>query len=503
MQLLAEQRSLNVLWLGLRHRPRPNMVELCLLMGEREVGHYDLHLSDFGLETESTREERYTRRGSSRDPARDATLSEWVPRDLEALLAPALEGDEPLWLGFKRSAALLVQLPWETWLTKIAKRPILRLSYLAVQPAEIGEHPEILVCSSMPRAKAAFPVADLLRQTLEHVLQARDRARFHVFVDLHEHDEVSRALEDIAQATVYDPAQASPFGTAPRVRGLRAESEGLESPWLKWMKSALAGRSMNLAMFLCHGFLADGAGSLAFAESPLFDEDSGWARFVGNRELVTFLDHLGAAYLALGSPRSNFSVSGTRALADEIARHRPGAVMVLDLADESPSTLGPALDFLFGAGRKALPATERMLLYCHPDLVEAGPPIDLRRGRDSTSPLEMETYTLAKHATIDLDSGSRQHYSVPGTGTGGETESSAEAPGWAAPSQRVLERYVADLKNVEDDETATGQAIHTGRSDALKYVAELLQKSLAKGTESAAPKREEGRPRGRTAGSGE
>lgn len=476
---LASERDLTVLRLASAGDPGHEVLRCVLVMGDEGIDSHEVPLARLGLAPTLDRRERLSD-SRRRDPARLASFPNDDLEKLAAVLQPVVGPGEPLWLEIARSAGLTA-IPWERWFQPLTGGPVLRLPYLPVHPAYDSDRVEMVVCASAPVAKSPFPVPDLLATTVGRIVETGVPARFHVFSEASAYPEVESALEahvHSGAAIVYPPSGASSYGSARRVRGIveTAKSSALESPWLRWMLGELPNVSIDLALFVCHGYYSDGLGALAFAESPLDDQDRYWARFVGSRQLITFLDHLGAVGLVTVSPESNFSLSGSLALVDEIARDRPGPAMAVNLRDESDgTTLGRALAFLFGVDGHFPPAARGLTLYCHPDLLLS----DLLVRDRAELDVSLESHTLARPSSRGLRKGPARH------GLSLRSESKIEGPSgvprWASASQRIMERRAADLSGLEMSVSTVGQATRLGRDEALRFVADLLRTSLDEG----------------------
>lgn len=325
-------------------------------------------------------------RGSSaerRDPAQGGTPTSFV-EVLSSAIASYLPPELPLALRFSPPTGALPFLPWERWLTPSLGRPLLRWPYLPSRTAAVGTPLEIAICGSVPRAKGDFLLADHIVAAVAALRAAGPPARFHLFVDAERADELTARLaaEIVAGAVrVVPAAEAEPYGMARRrgpETGEDERSAAIASPWLRWLLGATP--RLDLVQFVCHGFLSNGRGHLAFAESPLRNSDPEWSRFVGWRELVTCLDSCGARGLVLSSPSDNWSLSGLFALADQVARGRPGPTAVHDFRlDPTAAALASTVRLALGGSRDvgALAPLPAVALY---------PPADLLRAFEAAEP---------------------------------------------------------------------------------------------------------------------
>ena len=132
---------------------------------------------------------------------------------------------------------------------------------------------------------------------------------------------------------MYNPRDAARYDAPDADPNLTSTStDQLNSPWLLWIRDALGTTSVDVVHFVCHGYLGKEEGVLAVSHSPVLNDDEEWSRFIGARQLCTFLDQVGAWSVAFSSPPVNYSISGLRMLQDQIARVRPGPVLFHDMA---------------------------------------------------------------------------------------------------------------------------------------------------------------------------
>jgi hypothetical protein len=370
----------------------------------------------------------------------------------------------PLWVSFPRYSGYLPMLPWESLLQSRLKVPILRLSYTDVQPIRSRQALDAVVCFSFPRAKqflASITSPDQSPQDTVRYFFERlppnlaPYSTFHVFAD----QELYSTLTELRDKNpkfriiVYDPAEAARYAVPAVDPSLRTTAvETIESPWLLWIRNSLGQISVDLAHFICHGYLGKEEGVLAVSHSPLYNDDEQWSRFIGARQLCTFLDQVGAWSVAFSSPPNNHSLSGLRLLQDQIARVRPGPVLFHDMArDPSRSGWDAAFQYAYAIEEVEAPTTDAVSLCCHPDWALPG------------SKPDSATQRLVKDLTVagrmpDL------------------FEGAANTPSWLASSQRSLEKSVAQLIDASPD---AEHAMTGGAADALRFASKLLQRHAA------------------------
>lgn len=300
----------------------------------------------------------------------------WVVDQVRDHLADEAPG-QPLWLHLERPAGYLGAVPWERLLQPGLGVPVLRLPVIeAGLPRETPGTLEVLLCASGPVAKEPFDVAPTLRMMVDQIRsQAFRRIRIHVFTD--REFQAALPLEWTrggalagGEVIVHDPQGAARFAIPEARERVPEVKDHLESPWLLWMRQALSGRSVDVAHFLCHGYLSFDRGALSFSESPLENQDRRSARFVGVHELNTFLTQLGAWSAAFSSPENNYSEIGLRLLADSVAQTRPGPLLIHDLPrDPGCVGLGAAYRFLYAPVPGIPPASPALAIQCQPSRV--------------------------------------------------------------------------------------------------------------------------------------
>lgn len=214
---------------------------------------------------------------------------------------------DALWLHLVRPYGALGLVPWEQLLQPRLGIPILRLpDFLSGPPLESRSALDVLICTSVPVAKEEFESLSLVRQIVDQARSSVPRTtRFHLFTDKAVFDQFE--LQPIPNVTAYDPNRAASYSAVERSSTVPDAAERLQSPWLQWMRDALLGKSIDAVHFVCHGYLSVERGALALAESPLRNQDSRMARFIGTAEFITFLTQIGAWAAAFSGPSANFS----------------------------------------------------------------------------------------------------------------------------------------------------------------------------------------------------
>jgi hypothetical protein len=256
-------------------------------------------------------------------------------------------------------------------------------------------------------------------------------------VPLREHWTKHKLLD--TRVFVHDPGKAGSYKIPERTSEIRSFRE-LQSPWLLWMREALGDRSVDLVHFLCHGYMSDMKGALAFAESPLRNNDPRWSRFVGSDEINTLLTQVGAWSVAFDSPRDNFSEMGLRAVADALAQTRPGPALHHEsrLDDAKLSELGGAFRFLFDPS-PSVPQSWRSIAVCCQPFRVAHYQEEVGDKPGSSSWKELGTALrriLRPEATVKYE---RPEPSITET---------PNVPAWLAAAQRYVEQKEFEIKQV-------------------------------------------------------
>jgi len=382
-----------------------------------------------------------------------------VPDHIAAALGQVVQQNaQPLWLSFPLPSGYLPVVPWESLLQSQLQVPILRLCYTEVQPVVSSGSLDIVVCFSFPAAKMriqALQPAEVIHYYFDHVPEnIRQYTTFHVFAD----SSVQYILKDVSarhsdcKIVVYDPGMASRYEVPEQDPTPEACTTDLESPWLLWMRDAMGTLSADLVHFFCHGYLGREDGFLCFSQSPLRNDDELYSRFVGARQICTFLDQVGAWSVAFSSQPGNYSVAGLRLLQDQISRIRPGPVLFHDmLLDPAAVNLNSAYQYAYAIEEAPAPESAAISLYCHPDWAM---PVT----EDESEQL-LNQLTLAGR--------------MPNVFKSGEN-----TPSWLASGQRNLERSLAQLISTAPGDQA--EILQSGQAEALKFTADVFQRHALK-----------------------
>jgi hypothetical protein len=369
-----------------------------------------------------------------------------IQSHLPAILAPGA----PLWLLFDTSAGFLPLAPWEKLLQPLLGVPLLRIPNFLINPLADASSLDVAICASSPLSEPSFPLDQVLVRIASQLLQTvQRRVQIDLFADARVYSNLQAAVNAAgigAQVRVHNPREF--YASRPHT----AETQNtFRGSWLEWISSALAGRSIDLAYFVGHGCLTDDNGFLLMAESPMRNQDH--EIFIGSQQLESFLTSAGAWVVGFSAPPQNYSGSGLRLLASQLARARPGPLLLHEFADDQTcQQLGQAFGFLFNATGTA-PSSPAIALYCHPDYV--------RSEISSGYGIESAEGKLGELTLAQSDECRRL------------LQSKDEAPGWLSKSQRVLEKSAAELERTEPFES-TRSSTRAGSERALSFVADVL-----------------------------
>ena len=284
---------------------------------------------------------------------------------------------KPLWVHLVKPYGLLRIVPWERLLGEALDIPILMLpDFIFPPPREAMKVLDVVLCGSAPLGYEGHSVFQAMQQAADRILASgavSRRVRLHVFADR----EIAEPLSHQWQAdgrlgtsiAVYGHDRAAPYVSEDLSSRLVDEAGMLRSPWLLWMRDALAGLGVDVIHFICHGYLARERGALLFAQSPIERTDRYLAGPVSAAELGTFLTQVGAWSTVFTSLPDNHSELGLRWLADEIAQSRPGPMMMHSLnEDPGAAALEAGYGFLYNVEPQEPPASKALFIYCQPYL---------------------------------------------------------------------------------------------------------------------------------------
>lgn len=393
-----------------------------------------------------------------------------LPNDLRIWLgeANAKENPEgrPLWLHLAKPYGYLGMIPWERLLQPELKVAMLRLpDFLANPPQETPSVLDVVLCSSMPAAKESFMVIDHLTQMAQRILEAVPRrTTIHLFTDREWHSQLHSQVDNLdlfnSQVVVHDPKAATNYPAPEPSLRVGKRGGGIENPWLLWIRDALKGRSIDIAHFLCHGYLSGDQGALAFSETPVRNQDRNLARFVGAAELTAFLTQTGAWSAAFSSPENNYCEMGLRQLADTIAQMRPGPIIHHEITrDFDGQALAGVYRFLFGPALEPPPCSPALFTYCHPSRLSAEP-----------TARSQARYTVGAPAKATDEAASHLVFKSL-------FEVEDNLPSWIAASERFFEQQNLQLRKMAREPGSERQRTAEGLRQTLEQIQEIIAKA--------------------------
>lgn len=354
-----------------------------------------------------------------------AAVSNWLSED------PV--GGEALWLRLSVPLGLLAAVPWEELLQSALKVPVLRLPYQSICPRQPSGQSNTVVCFSSP-----VDEADLQKRIDAFVSQVPQdlacKTHFHLFGDramYHALLELKHRYAHTMRITVHDPA------------GATADNLPLSNPWLRWIAMCMGEGRVDVVHFLCHSQYLPESAALKLACSPGDTRDQPHPCLLHATELIDFFDHVGAWCAAFTSAPAETSAAGMRMLQTEIARRRPGPLLVHDMnVEHSADALASAYRFLFSSNSSP-PASPAVSLYCHPILLQ-------QDGVDQESNKQLTEFTLDGRLRDELHDN--------------------KLPGWVLSSQRKLEVTAGSLADAQMQDRNSGRV--RGRKLVLDAVAD-------------------------------
>ena len=296
-----------------------------------------------------------------------------------------------------------------------------------------------------------------------------------MFADLECTQEITQRLNTVglidSHVIVIDPERSRDYKLVRSVQPASRVSTAT-SPWLQWMTKSMGGRSVDVVHFVCHGYMADHGGSLAFAESPVLNDDPQWCGFVGGSELSRFLIDLGAWSVAFTAPRHNYSPLGLRSLADELAQVRPGPVMHHESADDPDfKQLGDAYRLMYSNERISPEPAPAIALCCQPALVagmrRARASITLSRAAFGKVGTDAEVSAISMDAAVD-----------------GAAKPVLDIPAWMASAHRFVEQKEYEIRRTRKTNqsyTTRSQQDLEGAARGVDEIKLTLERLMKKG----------------------
>ncbi|WP_370311104.1 hypothetical protein [Sagittula sp.] len=403
-----------------------------------------------------------------------------VPDALKAMfewLGDQAGGPEALWVQLAYGAETLGAYPWEEVFSDTCGRAILRVPNFVRPGYTPASDRPIAICGATPRAKGIEDWGDALLDLLDSlpVFENRDIVLFHgddmVPDPVRDLDRLGESYPHFRFLRAALPVAAE----APaRARTIPQSSE-VSNPWLTWMAAALGPEGAHAVHFLCPGYASNTHGALALPESPLFDRDAQWSRFVGAQELARFCDTIGAQLVtltALGGPQWS---TGLRLLLNELSWRRPGPVLLnLRQRDHQLAAAFHAL-----AGEPFYPDPAPGLVFSvHPKAISAAEPVAAFR----TITRGVRTATFAPSAQPSGNTRGTGHpapFGMPEDLSPASPETQTSGSGLTLPAD--LQRTLDQIGSARP-KSRTQEARDQGALRALEFVSKLTGGDFGGGT---------------------
>ena len=380
---------------------------------------------------------------------------------------------QPLWILLMKPYGFLGFVPWEALLRPTLNRPMFRLPDFLERPRENRAVLDVAVCSSAPVSEPAIYPPTLLKEITHRILSSspRPRTTIHLFADQAFYEELRTTFDGESRVKVHDPAAAASYEQQSRF-GEVSDSGRISCPWLRWVRDAMKGRSLDAVHFVCHGYLAQDRPALSVAESPVSNRDAEHAHYVGVSELAAFLTQTGAWAASFADPPDNYTEAGLRLFVDTLAQTRPGPVLYHSIADGTAQGLDEAYAFLFAPEASPPPTLDaRAFAYCQPALVNT----------------EVSVSPRAPNAALDLNSELFEDDSdISIRSFGSEKIAGGDAsrglPNWVAAAQRHVESASLELQRRSIGSRAPGSSLEGSvrNSDVANETLKELQEIVGK-----------------------
>jgi hypothetical protein len=395
----------------------------------------------------------------------------------------SLEPTKPVWLQIGRGASKLAALPWERCMSPVINRALLRIPNFLVNPFEPGQAVRVAICASWPLAKGAGDLTEPIKRLLATLARASAgtsgravECQIDIFTDYETYYRLTGQLQyretGPFSVTLRSPDEAAPFNAPSHSSPRIDQSDRIKNQWLRWLASTYKETGVDIVHFICPGYFFEESGALALSESPGYDSDPEWSRFVGVKELAKFYDRVGCNAMGFTVTGALKWGVGLRILAYELSWQRPGPVL-LDCAENFT-----ALENAYGAllrGREFDPAIVGDLQFCvHPDAL-----IDVDPADSMIAPMSdfnATILTIERSGKVPDESvvAPGQAPSVPELYSRTLRERSGRFVAQKDFSQQILRSERANLSSVKP-KSELDEAREAGAIRALDFLAQLTQ----------------------------
>lgn len=256
----------------------------------------------------------------------------------------------PLWLQVGQDSAEAALLGWERAILAMTGRGTLRIPNFLKNPFVPSPVQKIAICASEPRAKGEWDLPSEIVKLLRALKAALSHRVSNCEITLflpedgpegwHQETGIPPIYPwgewaDLHEDGSFEIRFAEPtywgLEPIPQTRTISPAAE-VTNPWLVWMQNhyRFEESGVDAVHFLCPGYFSGGQGALALAESPQWNFDEHWARFVGQNELLSFYDSVGASIMGFTALGGSSWAEGIYRLAYDLSWARPGAIYAID-----------------------------------------------------------------------------------------------------------------------------------------------------------------------------
>lgn len=389
-----------------------------------------------------------------------------VPDDVRAWVADwvaHLRDDSPLppsalWLHFRPPHGALGAVPWERDLQRDLGVPLLRLPGQLPEPARSSSTFDVALVATAPAANqdvATAAAAAVARAMADGVGQ---RLRLHVFTEREAYDVMGRlSLQLPAREVVVHRARPLlPDVLPPKSASVPpATAPAIENPWLRWVRQAMSGRTLDAVHLVVHGYYLGYDGAV-LTSAVTSSAEQKLPRTLQAGEVLGFANQVGALNLTFSRPPDNFSDYGLRQLVDELSGLRAGPVMLHDpREDPGLDALRDGYRFLSAGEPVPAPASPALTLCTQPHQVLRRHPEDVETPQGSLSLRS----SPAVQEQFDRD----------------------QTPMWLAAAERYLEHWEGELVKFQSSQerrtpTPIEVSYYTGIETALHKIRDVVDR---------------------------
>ncbi len=351
MYWFSKQQQMFCLRIGLTTEPK---VALQLLYGEESIDERDYSPSEIDAPSEIA------------DGVEPKLTLPWEFKDALATALADAPKSAPLWLHFVKPYGYLGVQPWETELTQLLARPILRLPDLFERPPETRDVLEVaIIYDAGPRTvpkDAELQIKIIATAIAKDSL--RNQTRVHLFPSV-AWRAAFKEIEFDHRVIVYDPVEA-------------AATAGTAQPftnWSSWIQSKIGQLSLDAVHLVCAA--ADTAIGPVLRLSTVPDSSGLAPQIAVDMEaLGAFLTRVGAWTAIFTPPPGDQWGVGLRMAADVLAKARPTTCVFQPIAT-ADHALGFHLlcRFVFSPNPADPPKCVDSFVYCPPKMVAEDYPL--------------------------------------------------------------------------------------------------------------------------------